>query len=125
MLLARLIHVVGFVALVGGQLMLIFAVIPAAHKFAAPPAMLESIGRRFGVVAGVALVAIIGSGAYMSGQLDLWSSNLLHIKLMLVVLMVVFVVMHQLSERARGIAWLNFAVSLVVVWLGLKLTWGG
>lgn len=125
MLLARLIHVIGFIALVGGQLMLIFAVIPAAHKFHTPLPVLESIGRRFGIVAGVALAAIIGSGVYMSGQLNLWSSNLLHVKLMLVVLIVVFVALHQLAERARGIAWMNFVVSLIVVWLGLKLTYGG
>lgn len=125
MLLARLIHVLGFIALVGGQLTLIFAVVPAEHKFAGSREVMVSIGRRYGVIFGVALVALLASGAYMAGELQLWSSNLLHVKLMFVVLIVILVALHQLSERVRAFAWVNFLVSLLVVWLGLKLTYAG
>ncbi len=125
MLLARLLHVIGFIALVGGQLTLIFAVVPATQKFGAAPELMKTVGRRFGIVAAAGLAMIVASGIWMSGHLSLWSSDLLHVKLMLVVLMVVLVGMHIATPRARAVVWINLIVSLIVVWLGLRLAWGG
>lgn len=106
-------------------MMLIFSVVPVLHRAGTAPELMQSIAKRFGVIAGVATLAIVASGAWMAGELNLWSSNLLHVKLMLVVLIGVLFFLHVMSPRVKAIALANFAVSLVVVWLGLKLTYGG
>jgi hypothetical protein len=67
---------------------------------------------------------LIGTGAAMASHLSLWSSPTLHAKLGLLVLVFVLVGLHVLSPRSRALSYATLAASLLIVWLGVKLTYG-
>lgn len=124
MVLARFLHVAGVTVLVGGQLVLIAAVVPAARRAELGVDFMKSVGKRYAVLTGVALVLVIASGAYMAGELSLWSDSLLQVKLMLLVLLGLLIALHANAPQARILTAATTGLALVIVWLGIKLTYG-
>ncbi|MGH3084778.1 MAG: hypothetical protein ACRDNP_12135, partial [Gaiellaceae bacterium] len=59
----------------------------------------------------------------LASHFSLWPSHVLQIKLMVLVLVVVLTILHTLSPTSRTISCAITAASLLVVWLGVKLTY--
>jgi uncharacterized membrane protein len=108
---------------VGGQLMLVAAVAPAVRRHGTEETM-RVVARRFGIGSVIALGVLIATGAAMASHYVLWSSSILQAKIMLLVLVGVLLGLHVSSPRSRFLSLATLAVSLFIVWLGLKLTYG-
>ena len=119
--LIRFLHVVALAFFVGGQLVLVVAVVPAIRRHG-DQAALRSIARRFGVGSLVAILVLVGTGAAMASHFARWEDNVLQIKLMLVVLIGVLIALHIAAPASRPLSIAVFVVSVVVVWLGVELT---
>jgi uncharacterized membrane protein len=117
----RFLHVVALAFFIGGQLMLIVAVVPAVRRHGNDVVM-RSAAKRFGVGSAIALVILVATGAAMASHFARWHDNLLQIKLMLVVLIGVLLALHIASPSSRAISVAVFVISLLVVWLGVELT---
>jgi uncharacterized membrane protein len=121
-LAVRWLHVLAMTLFVGGQLMLVVAVIPvlrSEHREA-----LRSIARRFGWASLAALVVLIVTGTALASHDMRWSSGTLHVKLALVVTVAALILWHLRRPGAHIIEGLVSLVSLAIVWLGLALAHG-
>ena len=103
--------------------MLVVAVAPALRGNPDDGAM-RSVARRFGIGSAVALVVIIASGAAMASHFDLWGDSVLQAKLMVLVLIFVLTGLHVVTPYTRALSYAVVVASFVMVWLGLKLTYG-
>ena len=119
--LVRFLHVVALAFFVGGQLVLIVAVVPAVRRHGGDLVM-RSAAKRFGIGSAVALLVLVATGAAMASHLARWQDNLLQVKLMCVVLIGVLLGLHIASPWSRAISIAVFVTSLLVVWLGVELT---
>ncbi len=119
----RFLHLVGIVFFVGGQLSLVVAVTPVLRAGGNDEAM-RAIARRFGMGSVVALAVVIATGAAMASYFDLWDSSVIEVKLMVLVLVGILTGLHVVSDKTRPIALAIVACSLLLVWLGVKLTYG-
>jgi uncharacterized membrane protein len=119
----RFLHIVGIAFFVGGQLMIIAAIGPAIRKRGDEETM-RVIARRFGIGSIVALAVVVATGVAMASHFSLWHSDVLRVKLMLLVLVAVLLALHVLSPASRAVSYGVAAVSLLVLWLGVKLTYG-
>jgi uncharacterized membrane protein len=117
----RFLHIVALALFVGGQLMLIVAIVPALRRDADRTAM-RSIARRFGIAALVAVGILVATGAVMADRYGRWSDSVLQIKLMVVVLIGVLLAFHITAPESRAVAIAVLAASLLTVWLGVELT---
>jgi hypothetical protein len=63
-------------------------------------------------------------GIAMASHFSLWRSNILQVKLMVLVLVGVLTALHILSPNSRAVSYAVVAASLLVVWFGVKLTFG-
>jgi uncharacterized membrane protein len=119
----RYVHIVAIAFFVGGQLLLVAAVAPAVRR-SGDEATMRLIARRFGIGSVVALALAVASGAALASHYRLWDSEILQAKLMLLVLVGVLTGLHIASPKSRVISWAVVLASLLVVWLGVKLTYG-
>jgi uncharacterized membrane protein len=119
----RFLHLTGVVFFVGGQLMLVVAVTPVLRA-AGDEATMRSVAKRFGIGSAVALVVLLVTGAAMASHYDVWSDSVLQAKLGLLVLIGVLSGLHVVSAQTRLISLSLVAISLVIVYLGVKLTFG-
>lgn len=119
----RFLHLIGIAFFVGGQLLLVAAVAPAMRR-ASDEAARRMITRRFGAGTVVALGVLVATGAAMASHYSLWSSNTLQIKLMVLGLACFLIVLHVLTPTSRAVSYALTAASLLVLWLGVKLTYG-
>jgi uncharacterized membrane protein len=119
--LIRFLHVVALAFFVGGQLVLVVAVVPAVRRHGNEQAM-RAMARGFGIGSLVAIAVLAGTGSAMASHLARWQDSLLQVKLMLVVLVGVLIAFHIVSPGNRAISVLVFLVSLAIVWLGVELT---
>jgi uncharacterized membrane protein len=119
----RYLHLLGLIFFVGGQLMLVTAVAPVVRRQGGEEAML-AVARRFGIGSAIALVALVATGAAMASHYDLWDSSTLHVKLALIVGIFLLTGAHVVRPQTRALSLVMLALSLVIVYLGLKLTWG-
>ncbi len=108
---------------VGGQLVLVIAVVPVMHRLG-DEATTRALARRFGVASAIALSVLIATGAAMASHYGLWHSDVLRLKLAALVLVLVLTGLHIATPSTRAISLLVPAASLVVVYLGIKLTYG-
>ena len=120
MTVARFLHIVALAFFVGGQLMLVVAVVPALRRDGDRTA-LRSVARRFGAGSLVALAVLFATGAAMADRYDRWGDSLLQVKLMVIVLIGVLIAFHMASPESRAVAIAVFCASLVAVWLGVAL----
>ena len=116
----RYLHIVELAFFVGGQLLLVL-VTPAVRAY---EITMRRVAMRFGISSAVALAVLIGSGVAMASHFSLWSDPTLHAKLGLLVLVFVLVGLHVVTPRSRALSYTTLAVSLLIVWLGVKLTYG-
>jgi putative copper export protein len=121
--LIRFLHLAGIAFFVGGQLMLVAVVTPAVRAHGSEAAM-RSVARRFGIGSAVALVVIVLTGAAMATHYHLWDDPTLHVKLGVLLLVFVLLGLHVATPYARPLSIAVLAASLVVFWLGVKLTYG-
>ena len=119
----RFLHVVAITVFVGGQLVLAVAVVPALRGRDEDTAM-RAVARRFGIASAAALVVLILTGAAMAGHLLLWSDPTLQAKLALLVLIGVLLALHVVTPYTRAVSLSVLAASLLIVWLGIRLTHG-
>jgi uncharacterized membrane protein len=118
----RWLHVLAMALFVGGQLLLVVAVIPAlrgSHREA-----LRAIARRFGWASLAALAVLIATGSALASHDMRWSSGALHVKLALVLTVSALIGWHLRRPGTHAIEALVFLVSLAIVWLGLALAHG-
>ena len=118
----RFLHLVGILFFVGGQLVLVVAVTPVMRG--GDEATMRAIARRFGIGSLAALVLVIASGVAMAAHFQLWDEPVLQAKLMLLVLIGVLTALHIVSSKTRAISIALVVTSLLIVWLGVKLTYG-
>ena len=67
---------------------------------------------------------LIATGAAMAGHLALWDDPTLHAKLALLVLIGVLLALHVATPYTRAISLSVLATSILIVWLGIRLTYG-
>jgi uncharacterized membrane protein len=118
--LVRWLHLLAMAFFVGGQLVLVAAVVPALRADAHRP-QLRAVARRFGWGSLVALVLLLATGSAMAGYYRDWGRGTLHVKLALVALAGVLILVHLRRPQHRWIDGLVFLVSLAIVWLGIAL----
>ena len=119
----RLLHLLAMAFFVGGQLMLVAVVVPAARRDGAD-AVMRGVARRFGAGSLIALALLLATGVAMASRADRWDDGALHAKLALLVLVGVLTAVHIAAPRSRAVSIAVFAASLAIVWLGVTLAHG-
>jgi uncharacterized membrane protein len=116
----RFLHLLAMAFFIGGQLVLVAAVVPAVGHGRNPEAM-RAIARRFGWGSVVALGVLVATGAAMATEYDRWDDGALQAKLALVILVGALVGWHIRAPQRRALDGAIFVVSLAIVWLGIAL----
>ena len=119
--LVRFLHVIALAFFVGGQLMLVVAVVPAVRRHGDQVAM-RAVARRFGIGSLIAIVTLVGTGATLASHLARWHDEVLRAKLALVVLIGVLIALHVVAPTSRALSVALLLTSLAVAWLGVELT---
>jgi len=119
--LVRWLHLLAMAFFVGGQLVLVAAVVPAFREDT-DRERLRAIARRFGWGSLVALAVLIVTGVLMADHFMLWDAEKLHIKLALVAVAGLLILWHMRRPQQHWIEGVVFVVSLVIVWLGVALS---
>ena len=122
--LVRFLHIAAVAFFVGGQLLLVAAVAPVMRRRGDDEPAMKQIARRFGLGSLVALAVLIATGAAMASHFGLWDSNILQLKLLLLVVVFVLTGLHIASSKTTFVSWALVAASLLIVWFGVKLTYG-
>jgi uncharacterized membrane protein len=117
----RWLHLLAMAFFVGGQLVLVAAVVPA-FRGSDDRDRLRAIARRFGWGSLVALGVLIVTGVAMAGHFQVWGEGKLHVKLALVVVAGLLVLWHMRRPQQHWIEGLVFVLSLAIVWLGVALS---
>jgi uncharacterized membrane protein len=120
----RFLHLSGIIFFVGGQLMLLVAVAPAMRRAEGTEAAMRDVARRFGIGSAIALAVIIATGIAMASHFELWGDSVLQAKLGVLVLVFVLTGLHVVLPYRRALSIGALIASFVVVYLGLKLTYG-
>jgi hypothetical protein len=81
------------------------------------------IARRFGIGSIAALALVVAIGVAIASRFSLWHSDILRLKLTALVLVAVLTALHVLTPTSRAVSFGVAAGSLLVVWLGFKLTY--
>lgn len=118
--LIRFLHLLALALFVGGQLVLVAAIVPVMRRRADDAAM-RAIGMRFGVASVIALAVLLATGIAMAEHFDRWGDGTLHVKLGLVAIVAVLTGLHAVRPGARALSIAVFAASLAIVWLGASL----
>jgi uncharacterized membrane protein len=121
-LAVRWLHVLAMALFVGGQILLVVAVVPALR--ASDRAGLRAIARRFGWASLGALAVLAATGSALAAHDGVWDSGTLHVKLALVVIVAALIAWHVRRPGQHAIEAVVFLVSLAIVWLGLALAHG-
>jgi putative copper export protein len=118
--LIRYLHLLAVAFFVGGQLMLVVAVVPALRGKGNDAGM-RGIVRRFGAGSAVALAVLVATGVAMASHLQRWQDDTLQLKLGLIVLVAVLIGFHAITPRSRVLSLTVLVVSLLIAWLGVEL----
>jgi len=121
-LVIRWLHVLAMALFVGGQLVLVTAVVPTLREGQRPA--LRAVARRFGWASLAALAVLIATGSALASHDHLWDSRTLQVKLALVALAGALIAWHIGRPERHAIEGAVFVVSLAIVWLGLALAHG-
>jgi len=121
--IVRWLHLLAMAFFVGGQLVLVAAVVPSFRGADdADRDRLRAIARRFGWGSLVALVVLIATGVLMAGHFQIWGEGKLHVKLALVALAGLLILWHMRRPQQHWIEGVVFILSLAIVWLGVALS---
>jgi uncharacterized membrane protein len=118
--IVRWLHLLAMAFFVGGQLVLVAAVVPS-FRGVEDRTRLRAIARRFGWGSLVALGVLLATGAAMADHFSRWSDGTLQVKLVLVAIAGLLVLIHMRRPNQHWLEGLIFVVSLVIVWLGMAL----
>ena len=99
--LIRFLHVVSLVLFVGGQIMLVVAIVPVLRG--EPEHLMLAVARRFGLASAVAIVAVLATGIAMASHFSRWEDGTLQAKLAVLVLVGVLTGLHIASPRSRPV----------------------
>jgi uncharacterized membrane protein len=121
-LAVRWLHVLAMALFVGGQLVLVVAIVPVLRRADRPS--LRAIARRFGWASLVALAVLVATGVALAFHGSWWDSGTLQVKLGLVAAAGALIAWHIRRPDAHVAEGLVFVVSLAIVWLGLALAHG-
>jgi uncharacterized membrane protein len=116
----RFLHLLAMAFFIGGQLVLVAAVVPAVGRGRNPEAM-GAIARRFGWGSVAALGVLVATGAAMATEYDRWDDGTLQAKLALVILVGALVAWHIRAPQRRALDGAIFVTSLAIVWLGIAV----
>jgi uncharacterized membrane protein len=118
--LIRWLHLLAMAFFVGGQLVLVAAVVPA-FRGDTERDRLRAIARRFGWGSLVALLILLATGAAMASHFHDWGVGKLHVKLVLVAVAGLLILVHMRRPQQHWIEGIVFIVSLAIVWLGVAI----
>ena len=118
----RWLHLLAMAFFVGGQLVLVAAVVPALRHRDRDG--LRAIARRFGWGSLVALAVLAGTGAAMASDLDRWDDGTLHLKLAVVAATAALILAHIKWPKLHALEGATFLLSLIVVYLGTEIAHG-
>src|SRR5262245_24037562 len=121
-LAVRWLHVLAMALFVGGQIVLVVAIVPTLRG--SNRDALRAIARRFGWASLAALAVLVATGSAMAAHTSRWDSGTLQVKLALVVAVIAMIVWHMRRPGAHAIEGVVFLISLAIVWLGLALAHG-
>ncbi len=119
----RWLHALAMAFFVGGQLLLVVAVVPVERR-EPDRERLRLIARRFAYGTLAAIAVLLATGSAMATHHHLWDSDTLRLKLGLVALVAVLVVWHMRRPTWHFLESAVFLTSLGIVWLGLSLAHG-
>jgi uncharacterized membrane protein len=131
--LVRFLHLSAAAIWVGGQVALFLAVPPIRRAAANAPEITGAIGRRFGIVAGPALLVLLLTGIVQATHLDLWDTRQVQGKLTILIAIVALTAVHGVigvrisrgDERMRSLGrWIsivNLALGFAAIWLAADL----
>jgi uncharacterized membrane protein len=118
--LVRFLHVVALAFFVGGQIMLIVAIVPVLSR--RDEEVMRAVARRFGVASGVAIAVLPATGIALASHFSRWQDETLQAKLAVLVLVGVLTALHVATPYSRAVSLALAGSSLTVVWLGVALT---
>jgi uncharacterized membrane protein len=113
-------HLLAMAFFVGGQLVLVAAVVPVTRGLDDPEPM-KQMARKFGQGTVVAWAVLIATGAAMASHLQLWGDWRLQLKLGLFALAAVFIFWHMKRPKMHALEGIVFLLSLAIVWLGVAI----
>jgi uncharacterized membrane protein len=116
-------HLLAMTFLLGGQLVFGLAVVPILRRDPERERM-RAVARRFGYGSLIALGVLLLTGWMLASHFDFWDSSTLQWKLALVVLLVAVTLVHLRFGNAHALQGAILLITLVIVWLGLKLATG-
>jgi uncharacterized membrane protein len=119
-LLVRALHLLAMAFFVGGQLLLVLAVVPVERQ-RPDRERLRAVARRFGWGTLVAIGVLIATGAAMATHFHQWEHGTLQLKLALVGVVAALIVWHMRRPELRALDGAIFIASLAIVWLGVTL----
>jgi uncharacterized membrane protein len=120
MTVVRYLHLLAMAFFVGGQLLLVAAVVPALRG-EADRAGLRTISRRFGWGTLVAIAILVATGIPLASHFHQWGNGTLQLKLALVAVVAGLVVWHMRRPHLHPLEGLIFIGSLGIVWFGVSL----
>ena len=118
--LVRFLHVVALAFFVGGQMMLIVAIVPVLSR--CDEDVMRAVARRFGLASGVAIAVLLATGIALASHFSRWQDETLQAKLAVLLLVGVLTALHIATPYSRAVSLALAGSSLTVVWLGVALT---
>jgi uncharacterized membrane protein len=116
----RYLHLLAMAFFVGGQLVLVAAVVPSLRA-EGDRDRLRAIARRFGWGTLAAISVLVATGIALASQFGQWDSATLHAKLALVAVVAGLIVWHMRRPQLHALEGAIFVGSLAIVWLGASL----
>lgn len=118
-------HLLSMAFFLGGQLVFGVAVVPVLRGEGEQRERMRAIARRFGYGSLVALGVLFVTGWALASHYDLFDSSTLQWKLALVGAVIALTIVHLRRPKMHALQGGILALTLVIVWLGLKLATGG
>lgn len=119
-------HLLSMAFFLGGQLVFGVAVVPVLRgEDPQQRERMRAIARRFGYGSLVALGVLFVTGWALASHFDLFGDSTLQWKLGLVGAVIGLTIVHLRRPKAHALQGGILGLTLVIVWLGLKLATGG
>jgi uncharacterized membrane protein len=118
-------HLLSMAFFLGGLLVFGIAVVPVLRGEGEQRERMRAIARRFGYGSLVALGVLLVTGWALASHYDLFGDSTLQWKLALVGAVIGLTIVHLRRPKAHVLQATILGLTLVIVWLGLKLTTGG
>lgn len=118
-------HLLSMAFFLGGQLVFGVAVVPVLRGEGEQRERMRAIARRFGYGSLAALGVLFVTGWALASHYDLFDSSTLQWKLALVGAVIALTIVHLRRPKMHALQGGILALTLVIVWLGLKLATGG